>query len=365
MTVNLGLRYEYYPLMSRADRGLEQLDYNTFMIKLGGLGGNPKDLGIKVDKALFAPRLGLAYRHQPRTQCFVPATGRRSTRCPGRVRCEGSIRRRSPTAMPASTASSHMAPWPPESLARPIRTSQSGNVPLPRGVAMRSPDPNDVKRGATQSWNVFLERRVPFDVIVSAGYVGTATDDGYADLNLNYAESAAATPTASSSRKAGNADILDWAARTRSRYHSLQMAVNRPFKDGLLLKGAYTFSKALNETDDDGWVGLTWNQPSQIHRNYARAGYDRPHMLQMGFVYELPFGRNSSNPVAYVVKNWQVSGIASWMSGRPFTIGGDNGLLQQVGRAADDQRDWRRQARLRRGRAERAVVRPVDLLAAG
>ena len=152
----------------------------------------------------------------------------------------------------------------------------------------------------------------------------------YADLNLNYAESGG-NANRQFFAQAGNADVLDWAARTRSRYHSLQMAVNRPFKDGLLLKGAYTFSKALNETDDDGWVGLTWNQPSQIHRNYARAGYDRPHMLQMGFVYELPFARNSSNPVAYVVKNWQVSGIASWMSGRPFQIGGDNGLLQQVG----------------------------------
>ncbi len=62
LTVNLGLRYEYFPLMSRADRGLELLDYSTFMIKLGGLGGNPKDLGMEVDKALFAPRLGLAYR---------------------------------------------------------------------------------------------------------------------------------------------------------------------------------------------------------------------------------------------------------------------------------------------------------------
>ena len=37
------------------------------------------------------------------------------------------------------------------------------------------------------------------------------------------------------------------------------------------------------------------------------------------------------HPVAQVVKNWQVSGIASWMSGRPFTVGGDNGLLQQQG----------------------------------
>ncbi len=51
----------------------------------------------------------------------------------------------------------------------------------------------------------------------------------------------------------------------------------------------------------------------------------------MGFVYEIPFGRDSSNPLAIVVKDWQVSGIATWLSGRPFTVGGDNGLLQQQG----------------------------------
>ena len=32
-----------------------------------------------------------------------------------------------------------------------------------------------------------------------------------------------------------------------------------------------------------------------------------------------------------VIKDWQINGIASWLSGRPFTIGGDNGLLQQQG----------------------------------
>jgi hypothetical protein len=109
------------------------------------------------------------------------------------------------------------------------------------------------------------------------------------------------------------------------------MALNRPFKNGLLLKGAYTFSKALNEADDDGWAGLSWNQPSQIDRNYARAGYDRPHMLQLGFVYELPWMRESEGIVAALVKNWQVNGIGSWVSGTPFSVGGDNGLLQQVG----------------------------------
>ena len=60
--------------------------------------------------------------------------------------------------------------------------------------------------------------------------------------------------SASSSRRRARAAILDWGSITRSRYHSLQMAINRPFKNGLLLKGAYTWSKAMNETDDDGWA---------------------------------------------------------------------------------------------------------------
>ncbi len=42
VTLDLGLRYEYYPLMTRADRGIEQVDLNTLEVLLGGLGGNPR-----------------------------------------------------------------------------------------------------------------------------------------------------------------------------------------------------------------------------------------------------------------------------------------------------------------------------------
>ncbi len=329
LTLNLGLRYEYYPLMSRADRGLELLDYDTFMIKLGGLGGNPKDLGIEVDKGLFAPRLGLAYRINDDT-VFRTGYGKTFNPMPWSRPIRGFY--------PATIAYSDAGPngfTPYGDLANGIPGApnpdiQSGNIPLPRGVDMRSPDPDDVKRGSTQSWNAFIERRFPLDISISAGYVGTATNDGYADWNLNYAETGGNVNRQLFAR-AGTAGINDWAARTRARYHSLQMAVNRPFKGGFLLKGAYTYSKALNETDDDGWVGLTWNQPSQMHRNYARAGFDRPHMLQMGFVYEVPFARDSSHPLAIMVKNWQINGIGSVLSGTPFQVGGDNGLLQQVG----------------------------------
>ena len=38
---------------------------------------------------------------------------------------------------------------------------------------MRTPDPNDVQRGTTHSWNAFIERRLPLRRCVSVGYVGT------------------------------------------------------------------------------------------------------------------------------------------------------------------------------------------------
>ena len=328
LTLNLGLRYEYYPLMSREDRGIELLDFDTFNVRLGGLGGNPQDLGIKVSKTLFAPRFGAAYRLNERT-VFRAGYGKTFTPLPWSRPMRGRY--------PLTIAYSDAGPngfIPYGNVAKGIPGApnpdiQSGNVPLPRGVNMTSPDPNDITRGATQSWNVFIERRLPLDIATSVGYVGTRTDGAYASRDQNYAESGGNT-NRQLFAKAGTANISSFAASARSRYHSLQLAVNRPFKNGLLLKGAYTLSKAMNEVDDDGG-GYTWNQPSQFSRNYALAGFDRPHMLQMGFVYELPFARNSSNPVAQVVKDWQINGIASWLSGTPFGVGGDNGLLQQQG----------------------------------
>ena len=324
LTVNAGVRWEYYPLMRRDNRSFEQLDLATFQVRFAD---NASELGYKAQKNLFAPRLGLAYRVNGDTRVrpgfgrtFKPIPWSRPRRgfYPLSIGYSGA----GPNSFtPYGTIGQGIPPAPATDIS-------TGSLPLPRGVDMRSPEVGNVERGTIDSWNVFIERRLPGDLSLSTGYVGTATNNGYADVNLNYAESGG-NANRQYAAQAGNAPVLLWGARTKARYHSLQMALNRPFKNGLLLKGAYTFSKALNEADDDGWVGLSWNQPSQMHRNYARAGYDRPHMLQMGFVYELPWMRESSSPLALLVKNWQVNGIASWVSGTPFTVGGDNAALDQ------------------------------------
>ena len=45
-----------------------------------------------------------------------------------------------------------------------------------------------------------------------------------------------------------------WDGYLSSNYNSLQVAVNRSFAKGLMVKGAYTYSKAIDYTDDDGWA---------------------------------------------------------------------------------------------------------------
>jgi hypothetical protein len=326
LTVNAGVRWEYYPLMRRDNRSFEQLDLSTFQVRFAD---DATELGYKSQKNLFAPRLGAAYRWNDDTVVRA-GYGRTFNPMPWSRPLRGFY----PLSIGYSAAGAN-AFTPYGTLAQgipaaPATDTSTGSLLLPRGVDMRTPEVGNVERGTIDSWNVFIERRLPGDLSLSTGYVGTATNNGYADINLNYAERGGNSQRQFSAQ-AGNASVLLWGARTKARYHSLQMALNRPFKNGLLLKGAYTFSKALNEADDDGWAGLSWNQPSQIARNYARAGYDRPHMLQMGFVYELPWMRESANPLALIVKNWQVNGIASWVSGTPFSVGGDNAALDQQG----------------------------------
>jgi hypothetical protein len=330
-TVNAGLRYEYYPLMTRADRGLERLDLTTFNVLIGGRGNTPEDVGIKVSKTLFAPRLGVAYRIDDKT-VFRSGYGMTYDPIPWSRPLRGFYPATigfSQTA--AGQTGSNFAGVPLANGIPPIPLPDlsTGVIPMPRDVTTRTPDPNNVDRGRTQQWNVTVERQLPIDVSVSLAYVGMRSDGGYADLNLNYADAGGGDAGRQLFAQAGTADILDWGGRTRRRYNALQTSINRPFKNGLLLKGAYTWSKAMDETDDDGWVAVTWSQPSQLTRNYALAGYDRTHNFSMGFLYDLPFAKNDNSMVSTLARNWQVNGVFQIYSGTPFSIGGDNTALNQ------------------------------------
>ena len=101
------------------------------------------------------------------------------------------------------------------------------------------------------------------------------------------------------------------AQRLKTEYKSLQVALNKPFTHGLMFKGAYTLSKAMNESDNDGRATLTWNTPSELWRNWAPAGFDRRHNFQLGFAYALPWQSNGGydSVAKAILGDWQLNGV--------------------------------------------------------
>jgi hypothetical protein len=104
---------------------------------------------------------------------------------------------------------------------------------------------------------------------------------------------------------------------------------------GLLIKSAYTWSKAIDEATYSDWTEFLWNAPSVYHRNRALASHDTPHNFQFAFAYELPFGTGrqwaTSGVSSTILGGWQLNGALSVYSGRPFTLTASGASLNMPG----------------------------------
>ena len=199
-----------------------------------------------------------------------------------------------------------------------------GRVPLDRAAAEYTPEIDNIDRGYVHTWNVAFERRLPYDISVDVAYVGAKGTGGYAALDINAPQTLGggdnSRPYASFGRFVA---VNSWGQRLKTRYNSLQVALNKPFTHGLMFKGAYTLSKAMNESDNDGRATLTWNTPSELFRNWAPAGFDRRHNFQLGFAYALPWQNNGSGYDGIgsaIISDWQINGVLAVFSGTPFTV---------------------------------------------
>jgi hypothetical protein len=199
----------------------------------------------------------------------------------------------------------------------------SGRVPLDRSAAEYTPEIDNIDRGEVHTWNVAIERRLPFDTSVDIAYVGAKGRGGYAALDINapltLGGGDASRPFASQGRLLA---INSWGRRLETDYKSLQIALNKPFTHGVMFKGAYTLSKSMNQSDNDGRATLAWNTPSELDRNWGPAGFDRRHNFQLGFAYALPWQSENGydNVLKAIAADWQVNGVLAIFSGSPFSV---------------------------------------------
>jgi hypothetical protein len=356
LTVDLGLRWELYPNRWRSGGlGIESYDPQTNEALIGGRGGIPQDNGVGYSKKLFAPRLGFAWQVTDNT---VVRSGYGITYAShpwGAQALRGWFPLTVVAAFsgvngfqPVTTSPGYVAAGVPNAPLGPTVGIPSiccpdistGRVPLPLVAETGYPVANqELHRGYIQSWNLVVERKLPGDLVASLGYVGSKSVRGFAFLDVN----ASQIPGSGDEgrplfEKFGRTTATrEWDGRTSSIYHSLQASLNRRFSNGLLLKGAYTFSKAIDDAAYSDWTEFMWNASSQFDRNRALAGHDIPHNFQFAFVYELPFGSAkkwaTTGTSSKILGGWQLNGLFAAYSGRPFSLSASDSSLNMPGNA--------------------------------
>ena len=324
LTLDLGLRWELYPIMTRADgRGIDVVQPDL-QVLVAGRGGNSQTNGMKASLDNFAPRLGAIYRFNEKT-VFRSGYGVTYNAQPWARALRGD------NDYPVTIASTYANPdqfgWY-GTLAQgiPFLTGpdvSSGRVRLDNAAIVYTPEIGNVDRGKVHTWNVAVERRLPYDISVDAAYVGARGVGGWAGLDINapvrLGVGDAGRPYASVGRIQ---PLWSWGQRLDTEYNSLQVALNKPFTRGFMFKGAYTLAKAMNHHDQDGRATLAWNTPGTFDLNWGPAGFDRRHNFQLGFAYQLPWQSTGSydSIVKALYQDWQINGLFAAFSGTPFHV---------------------------------------------
>ncbi len=104
----------------------------------------------------------------------------------------------------------------------------------------------------------------------------------------------------------------------RSIYHSLQLSLQRRFSRGYMFNVNYTLSRSRDTFSDEGIYQIEHDQ-TKPDLNFALSDFDRRHRLILSWTWELPMSGNGW------VEGWQLSGVGTFQSGRPFSITDEDG----------------------------------------
>lgn len=189
-----------------------------------------------------------------------------------------------------------------------------------------------------EQFSLEIQREFDTDTVLRVGYVGTKGTGLFQTLDGNPRTLCSAVPIRVDPTTGafavlgcprvdpGAGAIRLYANTASSIYHSMQLSVERRFKDGLSAGAHYTWSSFIDAASDPfnasvrGEVAIAQNSFDR-RAERARSTYDRPQRFSVNAVYELPFYRNkSTGAVGYLLGGWQIGGFLTLQSGTPFGV---------------------------------------------
>jgi hypothetical protein len=329
LTLNLGVRWDYYQPYTEINDYLSNFDTDIGTIVVAGTPGVNKYGNVRPDYTNIAPRVGFAFMVLPKT---VIRGGFGMSYAPENL-TSGSALVNQPftgsygpcatvpgvgTSTGCSNTYSHLANG------LPLPTPRSATNPS--GSVSAAIDPH-FKSTYLEQFNVAAEREFGATV-VSLTYVGEL------DRRMAYYLPDANTFPADTGVKGGSG-LRTYAATApnvttiplftplgHGSYNGLQLVAKRRLANGLDLSFNYAYAHGLDDSEaisNDGGDGFG-SVPSQVPTlEYGNSNLDVRHRFTGTFNYALPFGNNLTGIKSIAGKGWQANGLVSWNTGLPFS----------------------------------------------
>lgn len=126
-----------------------------------------------------------------------------------------------------------------------------------------------------------------------------------------------------------------------SSYNALETSLRKRFSHGMAFLASYTFSKSIDDASSFNMTGsaakpvagendLAQN-PFNLAAERGRSLFDSRHRLVISYQWSLPLWRQPHGWYQQILGAWQLNGIATVMSGTPFTVFDSNDVSEQGG----------------------------------
>jgi hypothetical protein len=317
LTLNLGVRYDYFSPAVELNDKQSNFDYTTGTLLVAGQNGNSRSL-VKGDKANISPRIGFAWTPTNNSDTVIRGAY-------GIFYSGQEIR----TAAPLQLAYNLPFFFEPSFISDGVTpvVTVSGGFPAPDPSQAVNPGVTSVDRRLHtpyyQSWNLAVQRSLPGSITAELAYAGSK------GTHLQVVTDQNQVPTPGPGDVQARRPFPQFGSfttiqnRGNSNYHSLQFKVEKRTSHGLYFLSAFTFSKAINDLPEI-CCALPFPQNSyDLAAERGLADFHQKFRWVFSFDYELPFGaahaHSSNGIVNAVLGGWHVGGIYTLASGFPFT----------------------------------------------
>jgi outer membrane receptor protein involved in Fe transport len=334
-TLNAGLRYEIFRAESEEDNKIVNFDPVGLRLIYAGEDGASASVNKKTRYGNFAPRLGLTYDVFGDARTIL-RTGFGISYFPEQPSASNMIGQQVPYTISqnvsfATNPTDFSAvrtidnPFPPIAQVKP-RTTAELQAANPRVLGHSF----DNETPYAEQWHLGVERQLLAAMAVELTYAGSAGKHLIFCYNPNEVQPGIGSQESRRLLQPLNrlSNMLQCDPRNRSTYHSGQMKVTQRFRGGLQFLGSYTYGKALDYGGSAASGGGAVGGPqtvTNLNAGKGPSGFDVRHRAVISWVWEMPWGPNrrwlsEGGVLGSVVGGWQLAGIATMTTGRPFTV---------------------------------------------